>query len=257
MGRGRRWGFESSGRWGGGGGGGSSARGRRRWDSARLGNGRSAPGSGGSGASGRLRGRLEARPGAGRGQRPTRCVDDPCGITYPASAFYGPNILYPDQTAFELMPKQYDMAAFVPTGSFASPQDHQKLIGDWGAFFDVNGNDWRMMGDPQIAQDFVPIDSGRNDRSQGDFPSAVGPRVWTSSNAARPRPRGPKSTPGATAKATPAAGTESLPGTRAGWQLTGTLTAPTSRRSRPRLIDRGKRWRRIVRRKNGGICRGS
>ena len=69
-------------------------------------------------------------------------------ITYPASAFYGPNILYPDQTAFELMPKQYDMAAFVPTGVSLRLRI-TKLIGDWGAFFDVNGNDWRMMGDPK------------------------------------------------------------------------------------------------------------
>jgi hypothetical protein len=87
-------------------------------------------------------------------------VGTPCGISYPESAFYGQNVLYPNHTAFELMPKHYDMAAFVPAGASLHLRI-TKLNGSWGAFFNVAGNDWRMMGNAEVAQDFVPIDTGR------------------------------------------------------------------------------------------------
>ena len=112
---------------------------------------------GASGASGGVGG---AAGSADAGAAPDATVGTPCGITYPESAFYGPNILHPEHTVFELMPKQYDMAAFVPAGVSLRLRI-TKLIGDWGAFFDINGNDWRMMGNAQVAQDFIPIDSGR------------------------------------------------------------------------------------------------
>jgi hypothetical protein len=116
-----------------------------------------ASGASGAGASGGVGG---AGGLADAGAAPDATGGTPCGITYPESAFYGPNILHPEHTAFELTPKYYDMAAFVPAGVSLRLRI-TRLIGDWGASFDINGNDWRMMGNPEVAQDFVPIDSGR------------------------------------------------------------------------------------------------
>jgi hypothetical protein len=109
------------------------------------GSGGNAGGTGGAGGSADAGGAADASVGT------------PCGITYPESGFYGPNILFPDYTAFELMPKHYTMAAFVPAGAPLRLRI-TKLNGSWGLFF--SDTDWRSMGNADIAQDFVPIDTG-------------------------------------------------------------------------------------------------
>ena len=75
-----------------------------------------------------------------------------CGVTYPETGFYGPNILYPGVTSFAdhdwSAPPYYELVASHPFG--ATVKVNMTLL--WGLGFDPGGPafDWRMLQDPTV-----------------------------------------------------------------------------------------------------------